>query len=148
MPFMDQLRGLAATIFSDAERAFGRVTSGPVFERVVQAAFLIARADGSIDDSEKAALQGVIASKLPHFKAPDIMAAIAKAEGELAFSEVGGIQSLLANIAKSAGTDSAPLIMVVVLAVANADGDFAESEKVVARQIATRLGLNPSDYGL
>lgn len=148
MGFFDQLKGAGRALFDDLDKTFGKVTTVHAFTRVCQAAYLIARADGTIDNSEKATLQKVIAKKFPHFKGADIAKAIADADDELSFTVDGGVQMLLGNIAKSAGTDEAAVIMVAVLAVANADGNFDDSEKAMAKQIASRLGLTPSDYGL
>lgn len=148
MGFMDNLRGLGRSLFDDVEKTLGRVTSHASFTRVVQAAYLIAMADGSISNEEKGVLQKVLARKFPHFKTVDIVKAIDEAAGELAFTVEGGTQVLLTSIAKAAGTDEAPLIMVAVLAVANADGDFDDKERAVAKTIAGRLGLTPQDYAL
>ncbi len=148
MNFMSNLRGLGKSLFDDVEKTLGRVTSQGAFIRVVQASYLIARADGTVADAEKAALQKVLAKKFPHFKAADIIKAIADTDEEFAFTVEGGIGVVMANIAKAANTDEAPVIMVAVLAVANADGEFDEAEKLVARKIADRLGLTAGDYGL
>jgi tellurite resistance protein TerB len=148
MGFFDKLASAFKEGFADLEREFARVTSRPTFERVCQAAFLIARADGSFDPFEKAMLQKVIAAKLPHFKAAEIADAIVSAEAELAFTVEGGIAMLLANITKARGTDDAPLIMLVAVAIGAADGEFDDTEKGVARQIAAALGLDPAVYNL
>lgn len=148
MGFFDRLADAGKALLADAERMAGRITGGATFQRVCNAAFLIARADGSFDGSEKAMLQKVIAAKLPHFKAADIVAAIDRAEGELAFSIEGGVQMLLAEIGKAKGTDEAPLIMLVALAIAGADGNFDDSEKAVARELCDVLGLDRARYHL
>jgi len=148
MGFFDQLAGMGKQLFADAEREFGRITGRETFNRVCQAAFLIARADGSFDPSEKAMLQKVIASKLPHFKAADILKAIDDAAAELEFTVEGGVQMLLANIGKARGTDDAALIMLVALAIGAADGNFDDDEKKVAGQIADTLGVDRGKYGL
>lgn len=148
MGILDKLAAAGKNILADAERQFGRVSDRATFERVCQAAFLIARADGSFGTAEKSTLQRVISAKLPHFKAADILAALTAAEGELAFTAEGGTQMLLANIAKAGGTDQAPLIMMVAVAIGAADGDFDADEKAVARKIADALAVEPGCYGL
>lgn len=148
MSFLDRLADIGKNFLADAEREFARVSTRTTFERVCQAAFLIARADGSFDASEKAMLQKVVSSKLPHFKGTDIAAAINAAEDELLFSDVAGIATLLANIGHAKGSSDAQLIMTVALAIANADGLFDEDEQKMAARIAAALGLAPAEYGL
>jgi len=148
MGFFDRMAEAGKSLLADVERATGRITGRETLNRVCQAAFLIARADGTFDPSEKAMLQRLVAAKLPQFTGADISAAIDAATAELEFSVDGGIQMLLASIAKAKGTDQAPLIMLVAVAIAAADGDFDDAEKAVARQIAAVLGVDPSGYGL
>lgn len=148
MGFFDKLSALGKDLFADAERAFRHVTTRKEFAQVCQAAFLIARADGSFDPSEKAMLQKLIAAKLPQFGPRDILEAINDAEATLAFSVDAGVQMLLANIGAAKGTETAQLIMLVALAIAGADGNFDDDEKRVAREIATVLGLEPGKFGL
>jgi len=148
MSFLDRLADIGKNFLADAEREFARVSTRTTFERVCQAAYLIARADGSFDGSEKAMLQQVITTKLPHFKGADIKTAIDAAEGELLFSDVAGVATLLANIGQAKGSRDARLIMTVTLAIANADGTFDEAEQKMAARIATALGIAPAEYGL
>jgi tellurite resistance protein TerB len=148
MGFLDRLSALGKNFLADAEREFARVTSRHTFERVCQAAFLIARADGTFDDAEKAMLVKVIGTKLPHYGPKDIACAVDAAASELAFSAVAGIAMLLNNIGKAKGSDEAALIMLVALAIAGADGDFSDTEKAMARGIADALGLDPKKYEL
>lgn len=148
MGFFDALKGAVSSIAADAERALNRSFGKATFERVVQAGYLIAAADGNVDDSEKVTLGKVIQRKLPQFKPSDVAKAIEAAADECALSAVAGKMALKENISKAAGTDDAKTIMLCVLAVADADGEFADSEKKVAREICQSLGLRAADYGL
>lgn len=148
MGFLDRFAAAIRGAADDLDREFARVTERGTFQRVCQAAFLIARADGSFDPTEKTVLQKVIAAKLPHFRAADIATAIEQAEEELAFTVEGGIGMLLTNIGRAKGADAAPLIMLVAVAIGAADGTFDEDEKRVARQICVALGLDPASYQL
>lgn len=148
MSIFDRIIKIGNDLIGEAEKEFSRLVDKGSFDRACQAAFLIARADGMFDDKEKAALQKILSSKLPNFKAADILAAIQRAQEELIFTVEGGIGSLLSNIARSKGTDDAALIMLVAVAIGAADGDFDDAEKAMARRIADALGIPHSQYGL
>ncbi len=136
------------SLLASAESALAKITTADTLNRVCQAAFLIANADDNFEDSEKQMLQKVVARKLPHFKNAEIANAIDAAVDECAFSKVAGKLNLMENIAQARGTDDAKLIMLAVLAVANADGDFSKVEMDIAREICSKLGLRTSEYGL
>lgn len=148
MGFLGTLMGAAKNAVADMENSLGRMTDASAFKAICIASYLMARADGHIDDEEKVKLSKVIQLKLPKFTAKDIVKVFADAEAELDLSVAVGTMNLLDVIGKQAGKDSAKLIMLAILAVAEADGEVAEEEKVLAKQIAGRLGLNARDYNL
>jgi len=133
---------------ADAEKALSRVSDKPTFLRTVKASYLVALADGNVSDEEKVTLGRVIARKLPTFKAGEVAKAIDDCAEECALSIVAGRVALMEDISKAAGTDGAKVIMLGVLAVANADGEFAPSEQAVATDICRKLGLSTREYGL
>ena len=148
MGFFDSLATLGKNFLADAEKALGKVSSRSTLARVVQASYLIALADGHVDDSEKLTLGKVIQRKLPYFSNSDVAKEIAAAEDLCALSLIAGKVEILENIQKAAGTDDAKIIMLGILAVANADSEFSPSEMQVARDICIKLGLSTREYGL
>ena len=138
--FLDDVRKSGETLFA-------RVKDADTFRRVVSGAFLIARADGVFDASEKSALAKLIAKDLSQFKIDDITAALDKAMAKIEFDAGLGKLELLDDIAKARG-ESAELVMRTCCYIGAADGKFDENEKAVAREICARLGLQPSNYGL
>lgn len=148
MGFLATLVGAAKSAAADMENALGRMTDAAAFKAVVNASYLMARADGTVTDDEKVKLSKVIQLKLPKFTTKDVVAQLNNAEAELDLSVTAGTMNLLDEIGKQAGKDSAKLIMLAILAVAEADGEFDGQEKVLAKQICGRLGLNARDYGL
>lgn len=148
MGFLSSLSGIAKNVMADAEKALSRMSDKGTFERCVQASFLVALADGNVSDEEKVTLGRVIARKLPSFKASEVAKAIEGCAEECSLSMVAGKVALMENISKAAGTDGAKVIMLGVLAVANADNEFAPSEQAIAREICRKLGLSTSEYGL
>lgn len=149
MGFLDSLKTLGTNFLANAETALSRVSDKGTFERVVQASYLIAAADGNVDDNEKITLGKVIQRKLPNFKPQEVAKLIEACADECALSLVAGKLSLLDNIQKaSSNPEGAKIIMLGVLAVANADGEFSPPEQTMARDICIKIGLSPRDYGL
>jgi tellurite resistance protein TerB len=146
--FLSSLKSIGGSIMADAEKALSRMSDRATFERTVQASYLVAMADGSVSDEEKVVLGRVIARKLPSFKASEVGKAIDACAEECALSKVAGKLALMESVEKAAGTDNAKVIMLGVLAVADADGEFQPSEQAVARDICRKLGLRAADYGL
>lgn len=136
-----------SNLTADAEKMLGRIKDKDTFKRVVYSAFLIASADGSFDAAEKSALAKLINKDLPQFGIKDVIALIAKAEDLVAFDKTVGELEIMAEIGKARG-DSAELIIRTAIFIGNSDGTFDADEKSIARKIANKLGLSPSDYGL
>ena len=126
---------------------FGRIKDRATFRRTVYACYLIGRADGNFDASERQAIGALIQQKLPQFKLEDIMKEIEGADAKLAFDETMGTQELMAEIGKATG-DAAELIVQAACYIGAADGEFDDAEKAIARQIAERMNLAPGNYGL
>ena len=126
---------------------FGRIKDRATFKRTVYACYLIGRADGNFDAAERQAIGALIQQKLPQFKLADIMSEIEAADAKLGFDVTMGTQELMAEIGKATG-DSAELVIQAACFIGAADGEFDDAEKLVARQMAERMGLNPGNYGL
>lgn len=132
---------------SKGDTLFGRIKDRATFRRTVYACYLIGRADGNFDTTERQAIGALIQQKLPQFKLEDIMKEIEAADAKLAFDETMGAQELMAEIGKATG-DAAELVVQAACYIGAADGEFDDAEKTVARQIAERMNLNPANYGL
>ena len=126
---------------------FGRIKDRATFRRTVYACYLIGRADGNFEAAERQAIGALIQQKLPQFKLADIMKEIEAADAKLGFDATMGTQELMAEIGKATG-DSAELVIQAACFIGAADGEFDDAEKLVARQMAERMGLNPGNYGL
>jgi tellurite resistance protein TerB len=141
MSFLDKLRAGAANINADLTRRVGRFKNSTFLQAAMAAA------DGKVEDSEVEATSEFINSHPalacfePGEKAKLFQDYVVKAQGAMTKIELNGL------IAKAKGNaEMATTLMELVLALAASDGNFADSEKVVARKIATNLGLNPADY--
>ena len=147
MSFLDKLRAGAANINADLTRRVGRFKNSTFLQAAMAASALIVAADGKVQDSEVEATSEFINSHPalacfePGEKAKLFQDYVVKAQGAMTKIELNGL------IAKAKGNaEMATTLMELVLALAASDGNFADSEKVVARKIATNLGLNPADY--
>ena len=127
--------------------AFNRIKDRTTFNRTVWACFLIGRADGNFDASEKQATAKLIQSKLPQYTIDDILAAIDQAEKKLNFDVQMGTQELLDEIGKAKG-EAGEAIIRAACYIGAADGDFDDQEKAIVRQLCSRMELNPANYGL
>lgn len=113
---------------------------------VISAAALIVAADGKVEASERAKVVKYVGSspELAAFESGNLGAqfndALTKAEDE--FQRI----DLLRAVGRLKGSEGADVAMRVVLILANSDGVFDDSEKRVAREIATAMGLRAADY--
>lgn len=128
-----------------------RIENKSAFQAAVASAVWVAAADGSIDDDELDLLEKLIKGneKLGNF-ASDIDAEM----GKWVSAFTGGgkrsamlqVNALLESIKDDKA--AAEQVLVTVIDVADADNEIEESEAAVVRQVASKLGLNPANYGL
>lgn len=110
---------------------------------------LVASADGKIEDSEKAAIGGCITSldALKVFAPADLIAKFNEYCDQINKDPVFGKIAVMGVVGKIKGKGEQPDTAVqIALAVANSDGDFADSEKKVVRDICRTLGLDGNAY--
>ena len=145
--FLDRLRATRDSINADLTRRVGRFKNDTFLKASMAAAALIVAADGKVEDSEVEATSEFINSHPalacfePGEKSKLFSDYVVKAQGAMTKIELNGL------VAKAKGNNEmATTLMELVLALAASDGNFADSEKVVARKIATNLGLNHADY--
>jgi tellurite resistance protein TerB len=107
---------------------------------------LIAAADGSVDKSERAKVVSLIKSSemLSSFDGSELGQLFEdfcdKAEGD--FTRI----DLLRKVGKLKGSESADTCIRVALVIANADGNFDDTEKKVVGELCSVLGLKTEDY--
>jgi len=120
-------------------------------EAVVNGCAVVAAADGSIDASEKQKMIGYIqrAEELKHFEMSDVIAVFKKAADDFEFDADLGRAAAFQKIGRIKGKDEqARLLIRVVCAIANADGNFDENERQAVSEICTELSVNPADFDL
>ncbi len=143
----DKLKKMLEDVAEEGEKLFSRVKDKGLFRRVVSASFLIARADGDFDSDEKKALATIVSTKLTHFGLADILKILGECEEKIAFDETMGVMEIMDDICKASGED-AEMIIRISCFIGASDGDFDADEKKVAGDMAKRMGVDPSRYGL
>lgn len=144
---LDMLKKMISDVAEEGEKLFSRVKDKALFRRVVSASFLIARADGDFDSDEKSALATIVSKKLTQFGIADILKILGECEEMVAFDESMGVMEIMDDICAASGED-AEMIIRISCFIGASDGDFDNDEKKVASDMAKRMGVEPSRYGL
>ncbi len=142
---LDWLKGVGNSIGA----SWGRFRNQTFMDAAMAGAALVAAADGTIQDSEKAAVGGVIGG-LPELKDFDAVKLfdLFKANCDIISSQpfVAKTQ-LLRKIAQLNGKkDAATACLQVVIAVADASDGIDDKEATVIRQIASTLGVDAEPF--
>ncbi len=141
------IKKFASNAISEGEKLLSRAIDKSTFKRVVFAGYLIASADGDFDSNEKQALAKIIKKDMPQFDISDILAAIEECDDKVSFNKSMGTMEILDFIGGASG-DDAKLIMRVCCYIGESDGRFDQDERLVARDIAVKLKISPSEYSL
>jgi tellurite resistance protein TerB len=134
----------AKEIKSDLIKADNR----KLLKAAVGAGIWISSADGNIEDSEVKKLEKVISSN-QHLKVfgGETTSTVDEYEQLFTDSVRAGrleVRKLLGEIASN--REEAELVLVIVLDVAEANGDVGDDEQAVINEIGKLLGLDPSKY--
>lgn len=143
----DSIKKFASGVLNEGEKAISRAIDKKTFNRVVSAGYLIASADDDFDADEKTDLAKIIQKDMPQFDLADILSVIDECDDKISFSKSMGTMEILDNIAGATG-DDAKQIMRICCFVGESNGKFEQCEKLVARDIAIRLKISPSEYNL
>lgn len=110
---------------------------------------LVASADGNVSDEEKTAIGALITSldALKVFPPAELIAKFNEYVDTVNKDKTFGPISINGVIGKIKGKGEQPDTAVqIALAIANSDGDFADSEKKIVVEICRTLGLDGSAY--
>ncbi len=115
-----------------------------LFEALVEGAFLVANADGVVDDEERAAFEQVVASAAVGGAAVSHVHALLSDLGEALAED--GLERRVEILAHSVTRPEhrAEVLRVAAL-VAHVSGGVSEPERGVMEKLATRLSLDASD---
>ena len=143
MGWLDKLR-------NKGKAAASRIENKDLMEAIVGGCLLIAAADGEIEPEEIENLNKQIAANpsLAHFGS-DITAAMRRFDGMLdAGYRIGKVNILREIEDVKSNPKEAEDVLMAMLTVAESDGEIEPEELTVLKEVATRLGLRLSDYGI
>lgn len=120
-----------------------------LFEALVEGAFLVAHADGVVDEEERAAFEQVVASAASAGTTPEgssaavVRALLADLESSLAEDGLDRRVEILAH-AVTRPEHRSEVLRVAAL-VAHVSGGVSDPERTVMEKLAARLGMGPGD---
>lgn len=112
---------------------------------------LIARADGNISSDEKAKMMRMIGSNeaLSVFDTEAVIEVFNEYLGYFEFDADVGTTKAYEALNTIRGDDvQCRTLMRMIIAIAEADGDFDSSEKAIAKKISVEIGVAAADFGL
>lgn len=134
----------------EARQQLKKLENKDLMEATIGAALLVSAADGKIEDEEIVKLQEIVESlpSLQHFGS-EIGATIDRYSRMLKAGFMLGKVQIMREIADCKHNDTeAEDVLVTAITIASADGEVEPQEADVIREVARKLGLNPTNYGL
>ena len=132
---------------SDMAGRISRFQNATFKEAMLAGCALMTAADGKIDPAEKSKVAKYVGSadELKAFDAADLR------DTYLAYCDQAGDEftrnNMLNKVRKLKGDEAASdTCLRVVLVIANADGDFADAEKKVVKELCQILGVDSASY--
>lgn len=128
---------LGAQAVEAAVTAIDKIANQQEFEAVLAACVLVASADGHTDETERAATlaQAMAHPSLKGFGPGEVQKAFNDMHTVLGLDRVLGVETLLEKVRKVTDMESRARIASIATAIANADGDFSDSEKAMVERI-------------
>lgn len=142
--------GLFNKRMKKAQQNLKKVENRDLMEAIVGGCLLIAAADGEIEQEETAKLDQLLRSnhRLQGF-GNEISQTIQRFKDQLdAGFQVGRLQIMREIHDIADDREHAEEVLVNMITIAGADGEFEPEEIAVIKEVAGQLGLNPTDYGL
>jgi len=139
--------GFGKKVFKSAKKAANQNQ----MEAIVAGAMLVAAADGEIERSELAKLEALIANNenMSAFKRQEIQKVIQKYSGILEADFHVGRSKMLKEIGDvSDNPEAAEEVFLNMLAIAKSDGEIEPAEAKVLIDVARRIGVDASEYGV
>ncbi|OUD14184.1 tellurite resistance TerB family protein [Thioflexithrix psekupsensis] len=136
---------------TSVSEGISRFKNKEFMEAVVAGCAFVACANGEVKAEEKRKMAGYIerSEELRVFDMKDVIKAFSHYADGFEFDFVIGKGEAMKAIGKLKGKDEASRLLIrVCCAIGMSDGDFDDDEKQAVREMATELGLNPSDFGL
>jgi tellurite resistance protein TerB len=135
--------------FSKFTKSAKKVQNKDMLQAIVGAALMIAAADGEIEPNETTKLEEIMAAHdaLSAFKRSEISAILQDYTKKLKANFALGKTQLMREISDIADkSDQAEEVLLIAVAIAEADGEIEDNEKKVIGEIAKTLRLNADTY--
>jgi len=151
MGFFKQIKDMAQQGAKSGSEAFSRFSNKDFSEGAMAACALMTGADGRIEASERQKVAAFIMSS-EKLKAYDVQALRTRYDAHCdAFTRDPdfGKVNLFQVVGRAAKRpEDARAILQVAVLIANADGSFDESEKVMLRELYNSLKISPSEFAV
>ncbi|SNT21099.1 MULTISPECIES: tellurite resistance TerB family protein [unclassified Azospirillum] len=150
MSFWNKLKANAASIQKGLADEVTKFKNDAFMHAVTAGCAMMASADGEISSSEKQKMVGFIQNSdaLKVFDLQKVIASFNAIVTKFEFDRTIGEGEALALVSKIKGKPEARIVVAVVLAVANADGNFDPKEREVARKIASAAAVDPAEFNI
>lgn len=151
MPIWNRLRQATQDMQSQLVSKKNELQSGAFRDASMAMCALVAAADGSIDDSERAKVSGLITSNeaLSNFPPESLRSTFetycAKLTADYQLGKVELVQVVGKTKKKPA---EARAVVQIGIIIGGADGNFDDQEKAVVRECCHAVGIDPSEFEL
>lgn len=147
---MGKISDFFASVSKEGSDYLKRFNDGDFVNGLAATAALVSAADGQVEQEERSRI-GTLFARDPLFEPFDKKVLAAKFnEYALDASDDVLRHNVLEIAVKGAkgNVERAEKMLRVAVSIANADGEFEDAEKKVVRELATRLSLQPSAFGV
>lgn len=151
MALWDQLKNRTNDMNSQLKLKSGQFKNKDFAKASMAMCALIAAADGSIDDTERRKVVGLISNNdvLSIFKAEDLRKDFDfycdKLSSDFDFGKLEAVQTI--GKLKKKPEDARAVVQIGII-IGGADGSFDDSEKKVVRDACFALGIDPTEFDL
>lgn len=151
MSLWNQLRNRAVDMTAQLKTKTGQFKNKEFANASMAMCALIAAADGSIDDSERATMSGLITSNeaLKVFPAAELQQKFdfyaSKLQSNFQFGKLEATQTVAKLKSKP---DQARAVIQIGIIIGGADGFFDDHEKAAVREACHSLGIPPQEFDL
>jgi tellurite resistance protein TerB len=148
MSFLDSLKKSFKDVTQSLNTEIKKFRSKELLQAIVAGSTMIAFADGVVSASEKQKLMGYVrnSEQLSAFDTDKVIEAFNQNLSRFEFDNTIAGGEALQKISAFKGKPEAHLIVRVCLAIANADGNFEESERQALEQICRALELDSKTF--
>lgn len=148
MSILDTIKKSVVNAGNSVNAELKKFRSKDLLQAIVAGSTMIAYADGVVSAAEKQKLMGFIrtSEQLSVFESDKVIEAFTQYLSRFEFDATIAAGESLQKIAVFRGKPEAQLIVRVCVAIANADGNFDDSEKKALAQICQALELDIKSF--